>query len=48
MGGSALQKSVPAEADGAVQITAPAKVAAAAPSVAIESLVFMLGFLFYR
>jgi hypothetical protein len=34
---------VPAEADGAVQITAPTKVAAAAPKVAIESLVFMSG-----
>ncbi len=35
-----------ADADGAVHITAAAKAAAAAPTVAINTLVFMLGFLF--
>ena len=44
--GSVLQKSVPAEADGAVHITPAAKAAAAAPTVAINTLVFLLGFLF--
>jgi hypothetical protein len=44
--GSVLQKSVPAEADGAVHITPAAKAAAAAPSVAFKTLVFMSGFLF--
>jgi hypothetical protein len=44
--GSVLQKSVPAEADGAVHITPAAKAAAAAPTVALKTLVFMLGFLF--
>jgi hypothetical protein len=44
--GSELQKSVPAEADGAVHITPAAKVAAAAPTVAINTLAFMVGFLF--
>jgi hypothetical protein len=41
-----LQKSLPAEADGAVHITPAAKAAAAPPTVAINTLVFMLGFLF--
>jgi len=41
-----LQKSLPAEADGAVHITPAAETAAAAPNVAINALVFMLGFLF--
>ncbi|ORV57477.1 hypothetical protein AWC05_09475 [Mycobacterium florentinum] len=36
---------MPAEADGAVHIT-PAASVAAAPTVAINTLVFMLGFLF--
>jgi hypothetical protein len=36
---------VSAEADGAVHITPAAKAAAAAPTVAINTLVFMLGFL---
>jgi hypothetical protein len=40
--GSELQKSLPAEADGAVHITPAAKAAAAAPTVAINTLVFML------
>jgi hypothetical protein len=40
-----LQKSLPAEADGAVHMTAAATVAAA-PTVPINTLVFMLGFLF--
>jgi hypothetical protein len=43
--GSESQKSLPAEADGAVHITPAAKAAAAAPTVAIKTLVFMLGFL---
>jgi hypothetical protein len=37
---------VSAEAEGAVHITPAAKAAAAAPTVAINTLVFMLGFLF--
>ena len=37
---------MPAEADGAVHITPAAKAAAAAPTVAINTLVFMLGFRF--
>jgi hypothetical protein len=41
-----LQKSLPAEADGAVHITPAAKAAAAPPTVAVNTLVFMLGFLF--
>jgi len=41
-----LQKSLPAEADGAVHITPAAKAAAAPPTVALNTLVFMLGFLF--
>jgi hypothetical protein len=41
-----LQKSLPAEADGAVHITPAAKAAAAPPTVAVNILVFMLGFLF--
>jgi hypothetical protein len=41
-----LQKSVPAEADGTVHMTAAAKAAAAAPTVVITTLVFTLGFLF--
>ena len=41
-----MQKSLPAEADGAVHITPAAKAAAAPPTVAINTLVFMLGFLF--
>ena len=41
-----MQKSLPAEAVGAVHITPAAKAAAAAPTVAINTLVFMLGFLF--
>jgi hypothetical protein len=40
--GSELQKSLPAEADGAVHITPAAKAAAAPPTVAINTLVFML------
>ena len=43
---SELQKSLPAEADGAVHMTAAVKAAAAPPTVAaINALVFMLGFL---
>jgi hypothetical protein len=41
-----LQKSLPAEANGAVHITPAAKAAAAPPTVAVNTLVFMLGFLF--
>ena len=41
-----MQKSLPAEADGAVHITPAAKAAAAPPTVAINTLVFTLGFLF--
>jgi hypothetical protein len=41
-----LQKSLPAEADGAVHRTPAAKAAAAPPTVAINTLVFMLRFLF--
>ena len=41
-----MQKSLPADADGAVHITPAAKAAAAPPTVAINTLVFMLGFLF--
>ena len=37
---------MPAEADGAVHITPAAKAAPAAPTVAIHTLVFMLGFHF--
>jgi hypothetical protein len=44
--GSESQKSLPAEADGAVHITPAAKAAAAPPTVAINTLVFMFGFLF--
>jgi hypothetical protein len=40
-----LQKSLPAEANGAVHITPAAKAAVAPPTVAINSLVFMLRFL---
>ncbi|WP_264033626.1 MULTISPECIES: hypothetical protein [Mycobacterium] len=40
-----MQKSLSAEADGAAP-SAPAAKAAAAPNVAINSLVFMVGFLF--
>jgi hypothetical protein len=40
-----LQYGVSAEADGVVHITPAAKAAAAAPTVAINTLVFMLGFL---
>jgi hypothetical protein len=40
-----LQKSLPAEADGVVHITPAAKAAVAPPTVAINVLVFMLGFL---
>jgi hypothetical protein len=43
--GSELQKSLPAEADGAVHITPAAKAAAAPPTVAINTLAFTLGFL---
>jgi hypothetical protein len=41
-----LQKSLPAEADGAVHMTPAAKAAAAPPTVALNIFVFMLGFLF--
>ena len=41
-----MQKSLPAEADGAVHITPAAKAAAAPPTVAVNTLVFMLRFLF--
>lgn len=41
-----MQKSLPAEADGAVHMTPAAKAAAAPPTVALNILVFMLGFLF--
>jgi len=41
-----LQKSLPAEADGAVHMTPAAKAAAAPPTAALNILVFMLGFLF--
>jgi hypothetical protein len=41
-----LQKGVSAEAAGAVHITPAAKAAAAVPTVAINTLGFMLGFLF--
>ena len=37
-----MQKSLPAEADGAVHTTPAAKAAAAPPTVAINTLVFML------
>ena len=37
-----MQKSLPAEADGAVHITPAAKAAVAPPTVAIITLVFML------
>jgi hypothetical protein len=37
-----LQKSLPAEADGAVHITPAAKAAAAPPTVALNILDFML------
>jgi hypothetical protein len=40
--GSVSQYGVPAEADGAVHITPAAKAAVAAPTVAINALVFML------
>jgi hypothetical protein len=40
--GSELQKSVSAEANGAVHITPAAKAAAVAPTVAINTLVFIL------
>ncbi|MCV7425116.1 hypothetical protein H7K34_00770 [Mycobacterium montefiorense] len=42
---SESQKGVPAEADGAVHITPAAKAADAALTVAINTLVFILGFL---
>jgi hypothetical protein len=42
---SESQKSL-AEADGAVHITPAAKAAAAPPTMAVNNLVFMLGFLF--
>src|SRR5580693_7441819 len=45
-GGKRIAKSLPAEADGAVHITPAVKAAAAPPTVAINTLVFMLGFLF--
>ena len=41
-----MQKSLPAEADGAVHITPAAKAAAAPPTAAINTLVVILGFLF--
>ena len=42
-----MQKSLPAEADGAVHITPAAKTAAAPLTVAVNTLVFMLGFLLF-
>ena len=42
-----MQKSLPAEADGAVHITPAAKAAAAPLTVAINTLVFTLGFHFF-
>jgi hypothetical protein len=39
---SELQKSLPAEADGAVHATPATKAAAAPPTAAIHTLVFML------
>ena len=41
-----MQKSLPAGADGAVHITPADKAAAAPPTVAINTLVFIVGFLF--
>lgn len=40
-----MQKSLPAEADGAVHITPATNAVAAALAVASNTLVFMLGFL---
>jgi hypothetical protein len=41
-----LQKSLPAEADGAVHIRPAAKAEPAPPTAALNIFVFMLGFLF--
>ena len=41
-----MQKSLPAAAKGAVHITPAARAAAALPTKAVKTLVFILGFLF--
>jgi hypothetical protein len=41
-----LQKSLPAEADGAIHMTPAAKAAAAPPTAVLNIFAFMLGFLF--